>query len=226
MKRTFDAVIFDLDGTLVDSMWVWSKIDEDYLGRYGIEVDEMLESELEGMSFTETAEYVKNRFQLEDSVEKIKADWNQMASDFYRAQVPLKKHVREFLEYLESQDITMGIATSNSHELVEIVLEAHGMRQKFASIRTSCEVEKGKPYPYVYQQVAKDLDVEPTRCLAFEDVPNGVLAAKRAGMTICAIRDRQVAEMEEVLRQEADYFVEDYKQIIEYYESEHKKSYA
>ncbi|MEG0086167.1 MAG: HAD family phosphatase [Niameybacter sp.] len=226
MKRTFDAVIFDLDGTLIDSMWVWSKIDEAYLGRYGLEVEDSFEAELEGKSFTETAVYVKERFQISESVEEIKAEWNKMAAEFYQTQVPLKKHVREFLEFVETQGLKMGIATSNSQELVAIVLEAHGIREKFQVICTSCEVERGKPYPYVYQKVAQDLEVAPERCLAFEDVPNGVLAAKRAGMTICAIRDCQTVDMEKVLRQEADYFVEDYKQILDYYKNDYKKSYA
>ena len=70
MKQLFDAVIFDLDGTLVDSMWVWPKIDEVYLGRFGFEVPDTLESEFEGMSFTETALYVKERFNIPDDVSK------------------------------------------------------------------------------------------------------------------------------------------------------------
>lgn len=219
MKRTFDAVIFDLDGTLVDSMWVWPKIDEVYLGRFGIEVPSTLESEFEGMSFTETALYVKERFNIQDDIEQIKADWNTLAFEFYAKEVLLKESVRDFLEYIKAQGIKVGIATSNSHELVKTVLEAQGIMHHFEVIRTSCEVEKGKPYPYVYNKVAEDLGVEPNRCLAFEDVPNGVLAAKRAGMTVCAIRDRQDEVMEEVLKQEAHYFVEDYKNVITYFEN-------
>lgn len=217
MKKTFDAVIFDLDGTLVDSMWVWPKIDEVYLGRFGFEVPDTLEAEFEGMSFTETALYVKQRFNIEDSVEQIKADWNALAFKFYAKEVPLKESTLAFLDYIKTQDVKIGIATSNSHELVNAVLQAHGIRDRFEVIRTSCEVEKGKPYPYIYNKVAEELGVEPVRCLAFEDVPNGVLAAKRAGMTVCAIRDRQDEAMEEVLHKEAHYFVEDYKQVIEHF---------
>lgn len=217
MKRTFDAVIFDLDGTLVDSMWVWPKIDEVYLGRFGFEVPDTLEAEFEGMSFTETALYVKERFNIDDSVEQIKADWNALAFEFYAKEVPLKESTLAFLDYLKEEDIKIGIATSNSHELVNAVLEAHGISDRFEVIRTSCEVEKGKPYPYIYNKVAEELGVEPGKCLAFEDVPNGVLAAKRAGMTVCAIRDRQNEAMEEALHKEAHYFVEDYKQVIEHF---------
>lgn len=226
MNNTFDAVIFDLDGTLIDSMWAWDKIDEIYLGQFGVKADEFSEEEVEGMSFTETAQYMKTRFNIEDDVEKIKKDINQIAFEFYKSQVPLKEGVREFLDYLDGQGIKMGIATSNSYELINVILEVHHIKNKFGAICTSCEVEKGKPYPYVYEKVAKDLGVEPKRCLTFEDVPNGVLAAKRAGMTSCAIRDRQDEEMEERLRQEAHYFVEDYREIIAYYENKKQETYA
>ena len=78
-----EAVLFDLDGTLVDSMWVWPEVDIDYLGRMGLEVPEDLQRELEGMGFTAVAWYFKERFQIPDSVEQIKKTWNDMALEAY-----------------------------------------------------------------------------------------------------------------------------------------------
>ena len=98
MLSGIDTVIFDLDGTLVDSMWVWPEIDVEYLGRYGTQLDERLQGDIDGMSFTETAEYFKERFGIPDSVEKIKEDWNRMAEEKYLHQVSLKKGAREFIE--------------------------------------------------------------------------------------------------------------------------------
>ena len=105
MLANTKAVIFDLDGTLVDSMWMWKAIDQEYLGRFQISLPDNLQSEIEGMSFSETAHYFKERFQIPDSIEKIKKDWNEMAWEKYKNQVPLKKGVREFLELLKEKQI-------------------------------------------------------------------------------------------------------------------------
>ena len=215
IKKQFDAVIFDLDGTLVDSMWVWEKVDEVFLGQLGIEVPSDMNQVLEGKSFTETAIYFKERFKLEMSIEEIKQSWNEIGWDFYTHQVPLKKGVREFLEGLSQQGIKMGIATSNSTELVRAVLKALDIEKYFSQIRTSCEVGKGKPFPDIYLKVAEDLEVEPSRCLVFEDIPNGVRAGKNAGMTVYCVLDRQGMELWEETKKLADGHIEDYYQLKE-----------
>ena len=122
-KKEIQAVLFDLDGTLVDSMWMWGQIDVEYLARYGLSLPPGLQREIEGMSFSETAVYFKETFSLPDSLEEIKAEWNRMAYEKYRYQVSMKPFAREFLEELREQGIPMGIATSNSRQLVDAVLD-------------------------------------------------------------------------------------------------------
>ena len=100
MMNGIEAVIFDLDGSLVDSMWIWKDIDIDYLGRFGLVPPPDLSREIEGKSFSETAAYFKERFSLPDSVEQIKADWNRMAWDKYMNEVPLKDGVGEYLSLI------------------------------------------------------------------------------------------------------------------------------
>ncbi|WP_167956631.1 HAD family hydrolase [Anaerosporobacter faecicola] len=215
MLDNIDAVIFDLDGTLVDSMWLWKEIDVEYLGRYGHAVPEDLQHAVEGMSFSETAEYFKERFQLPDSLEDIKAEWNKMAWDKYADEVPLKKGVKEFLTQLRKKGIKTGIATSNSKELVNHVLKHRNITEYFDTVRTSCEAKKGKPAPDIYLLVAKDLQVEPSRCLVFEDLSLGIVAGKRAGMQVCTVFDLYSQEDIVRKREYADYYIDSYVDIFE-----------
>lgn len=214
MIKEVGAVIFDLDGTLVDSMWMWRSIDIEYLGRYGIELPEELQAEIAGMSFSETAVYFKERFQLPDTLDQIKSDWNQMAWDKYMHEVPLKEGVLELLTYLQQHQIPAGIATSNSRELVDLIVKRHGISEYFTSIRTSCEVAKGKPSPDIYLLVAQDLGVEPEKCLVFEDILMGVMAGKNANMKVCAVYDEfSVSEQEEKIKL-ADYFITSMSEVL------------
>ena len=215
MLNNIEAVIFDLDGTLVDSMWLWREIDVEYLSKFGIEVPDDLQQDVEGMSFSETAQYFKDRFNLPDPIEEIKAKWNQMAWEKYGNEVPLKKGVLEFLEELRRRGIKTGIATSNSKELVEHVLKSLNITQYFDSVRTSCEAKKGKPAPDIYLLVAKDLQVDPKDCLVFEDLALGIMAGKSAGMRVCTVFDPYSEDDIDRKRELADYYIDTYFDIFE-----------
>ncbi|GLC82950.1 HAD family hydrolase [Lacrimispora brassicae] len=208
------AVIFDLDGTLVDSMWMWKSIDIEFLGSRGFACPEDLQKEIEGMSFSETAFYFKERFRLKESLEEIKAVWTEMSIEKYRNEVWLKPGAGEFLKYIAEMGLKAGIATSNGRQMVDAVIDSLNIGQYFQVVATSCEVTAGKPAPDIYLKVAGELSVSPGHCLVFEDVPAGIMAGKRAGMTVCAIDDEFSREMEEEKRQLADYFIYDYHQIL------------
>ena len=214
MLKDKKAVIFDLDGTLIDSMWMWESIDIEYLGRFGIPYEKDIQQQIEGMSFSETAVYFKERFHIPDSLEQMKHDWDQLAYEKYQNEVPLKKGALAFLNYLKEHGIKMGIATSNSKTLVKVVLEKHQIASYFDSIHTACEVEKGKPAPDIYLLVAKELGVEPKECLVFEDVPQGIMAGKNAGMTTCAVEDPFSAEQRELKKEYADYYIDNYFELL------------
>lgn len=210
MLQNKKAVIFDLDGTLVDSMWMWKAIDIEYLGKFGISLPETLQKDIEGMSFSETAAYFKETFQIPDSLEQIKSDWNRMAYEKYTKEVPLKKGAKEFLDYCRNQKILLGIATSNSRELVESTMDALKIRDYFGCIMTGCDVAKGKPAPDIYLATAKILGVEPSECLVFEDVIMGIMAGKNAGMEVCAVEDEFSMHQLEEKKRLADYYIRDY----------------
>ena len=207
------GVIFDLDGTLVDSMNVWKEIDVIYLGKHGYDVPDDLHDEIEGMSFTETAEYFKKRFGIKDDVEDIKAKWNKMAYDKYTSEVRLKKGAKEFLKRLKADGISTGIASSNSMTLIEGALKAEGVFEYFDAITTACEAGAGKPAPDIYLLAAKKLLVEPKDCLVFEDIPMGIMAGNAAGMTTAAIYDDYSKNMSDEKIKLADYYIEDFTDI-------------
>lgn len=208
------AVLFDLDGTLVDSMWMWPQIDVEFLGRFGYDCPEDLERAVEGMSFSETAAYFKERFSLPMTLEEIKECWSQMAMDKYRTQVPLKPGALEFLRYCKDQGIATGIATSNGRPIVDAVIEALQIGEYFQEVATACEVEKGKPEPDIYLEVARRLQVAPEDCLVFEDVPAGILAGKRAGMTVLAVEDDFSRELSGEKKALADGYICDYSELL------------
>ncbi len=207
------AVLFDLDGTLVDSMWVWRDIDVDFLSAIGQTLPDDLQKCIEGMSFTETAEYFKERFNIKDDVEDIKTKWNKMAYDKYTSEVKLKKGAKEFLARLKADGILVGIASSNSMTLIEGALKAEGVLDYFDAITTACEAGVGKPAPDIYLLAAKKLNVSPAECLVFEDIPMGIMAGNSAGMTTVAVEDAYSHKMREEKERLAKYFIENYTDI-------------
>ncbi len=214
MLKDINAVLFDLDGTLVDSMWIWRDIDIEYLGQFGIELPDNLQSCIEGMSFSETAAYIKERFHIPDSVEAMKEQWNAMALNKYTNQVPLKKGVLDFLKHCSKEGIKLGIATSNSKELVTAVLEALHVKNYFTCIVTGCEVDKGKPSPDIYYEAAKRCHVSPENCLVFEDIVPGIMAGKSAGMRVCAVEDEYSMHQINDKKKLADYYIKSYYDIV------------
>ena len=166
------------------------------------------------MSFSETAVYFKERFGIPDSIEQMKEDWNRMAWDKYMNEVPLKPGVLEFLKECRERGIKLGIATSNSRELVENIAAAHNLRDYFSCIMTGCEVKKGKPSPDIYLAVAEKLQVEPSKCLVFEDIIPGIQAGKNAGMEVCAVEDDYSVGDRLKKKRLADYYINDFYGIF------------
>ena len=217
INESIKAVIFDLDGTLLDSMWIWKQIDIDYLSKFGLELPPDLQTAIEGMSFSETAVYIKNRFNIPDSLDKMKSDWNEMAEDFYRHKVKMKDGAEEFLLELKNRGIKTGIATSNSMELLSAALDGIGIRKFFDAPHVSCEVNKGKPAPDIYLLVAEDLSVPPENCLVFEDITQGIEAGHAAGMKVCGVQDEFADIHGHKIEELADYYIRSYKEI-EFYD--------
>ena len=200
MKRTDNrilkdkrAALFDLDGTLVDSMWMWTDIDLEYLSRFsGAENCDMraLQRDIEGLSMPETAELFKMRFRIPDSLEKMQ------------------------LETMRSKGMKLAICTSNSRRLAEAALQANDILGLFDRILTADEVGKGKPSPDIYLEAARQIGIDPARSIVFEDVISGAIAGKRAGMTVCGVADAYSEDRRAELVEVCDFFIEDFRELL------------
>lgn len=207
------AIIFDLDGTLVDSMGIWRDIDIEYLGRFGMELPDDLQSCLEGKCFHDTAIYMKDRFDLPDPLEVIEKDWNDMAEDKYCNCIPIKDGIPKLLSFAKDKGMKLGIATSNSRHLTNLFLRSRGLTDTFDYVLTGCDTLKSKPDPEVYQVCAKRLKVNPAECLVFEDITKGILSAKNAGMRVCGVYDKYSEWSREEKIRLSDYYIESYNDI-------------
>lgn len=214
MLKGKKAAIFDLDGTLVDSMWMWKAIDIEFLGRFGYGCPDDLQRAIEGMSFSETAVYFKERFSLPMELDEIKDIWVKMSIDKYRYEVPLKPGAEAFLKELRGRGFKLGIATSNGRDMVDAVLGSLKVEPYFDVVTTACEVAAGKPAPDIYLKVSESLNVNPRQCLVFEDIPAGILAGKRAGMTVCAVEDEFSLDLTREKQSMADYYIKDYEELL------------
>lgn len=214
LNSDFSTVLFDLDGTLVDSMWMWADIDREYLARFDKTFYPELQREIEGMNINETAVFFKERFDIPRTVEEMIRDWVEMSYSKYRDEVCLKPYTAEFLRFLKEHDIKIGIATSNAEKMVRACLESNSIIKYFDTIVTADDVERGKPSPDVYLHAANILGSRPEECIVFEDVPAGILAGKAAGMETIAVYD----EFSEMLYEEklklADHYITDYSELL------------
>ena len=214
MLTNIKAVIFYLDGTLIDSMWVWGKIDEDYFKVRNMSFPENLKSQIEHLSFEDTAKYFKTNFNISETVEEIKREWLDFAHVEYTSNVKLKPGVVEFLSFLKNLDIKIGLATSNTKLLVEVVLQANDIYHYFDSITLTDEVSRGKNFPDVYLLAAEKLGVKPEECIVFEDILPAVKGAKAAGMKVVGVYDDFSKEQREDIISHADRYIIEYHELI------------
>lgn len=213
MLNHIKAVIFDMDGTLIDSIGVWAKVDVDYLKKLGYDLPSDLRRDIEGLSFPETAVYFKSRFSIQDSLEDIMKEWKSMVKEYYHHHIPLKEGVLSYLNKLKEQGIKLGIATSNSMDLAVAVLKHNGILDYFDEIVTTDEVPRDKSFPDVFLEASRRLGVSPENCLVFEDTYCAILGAKAAGMTVAGIYDQNGTSSREELAKVSDYLFLGFQEI-------------
>lgn len=206
----YDAAIFDLDGTLLDSMYVWDKIDTDFLANRGFEIQEDYKEKISAMTEMETALYTIEAYSLTDSPEALIKEWNEMAVFEYTHNVSLKPYAFEYLSALKKSGIKLAAATNSNPILYEPALKRCGIYNMFDSIISSVNTKKGKSSPDIFLHAAKALNTNPKNCIVFEDVLTAVKSAKLAGMTVCGIDDASSRKNADAMRKICDFYIKSF----------------
>lgn len=204
------VIIFDLDGTLIDSMNVWSDIDKEFFKMHDLPFEKDYQKEIGHKGLKEIAAYTKTRYNLKESEDEIISIWLDMAKEAYAYKIPLKEGVKSFLEYLQSKNIKMGIATSNSLELTELVLKHHDIYKYFSKVVTVNELKTNKGSPDIYLHISDSFGLVPSECIVFEDLLTGIRTAKKAGYKVVGVKEISSLDKEKEIREIADLYISNY----------------
>ena len=201
------GAIFDVDGTLLDSMPIWEDAAARFLAGLGIRAQEGLGDIMFRMSLDEGAVYLKNTYGLDMSVEEVKAGVLGVIRDFYVNQVQPKAGVREFLKELSSRWIPMYIATSSNREHIRAAFERLGLYEYFDGMITCEEAGAGKREPTIFLLAAQRMGLAPQDIFVFEDVIHAVRSAGSAGFVTVGVYDEASASDNEAMRAESSIYL-------------------
>lgn len=205
------GAIFDMDGTLLDSMGIWSTLGERYLRGKGKEPEQGLMDKLWTMSLAKGAEYIRQQYGIEDPGDVIVKDMYKLTEDFYREAVEEKPGIRLVLEDLQKAGIPMCVASATDTYLIEYGLERAGLRQYFQRVFCCREVQAGKESDRIYQAAREHMGTPVQETWVFEDALFAAETAKKSGFPVVAIRDEWESRQEE-LRELADIYLADYRE--------------
>ena len=212
--KNIEGAVFDLDGTLLDSSWVWEKVDEKFLGDRGFQVPDDYVDEISPLGAERAAVYTIERFGLNEDKDDIVREWIEKEKKEYATEVVCKPYAKEFLEELHKLNIKMAVATSSDRELFMKTLEREGILKYFQKIVTVDEVERGKGYPDIYEEAARRIKVNPHKCLVFEDILAGVTGASLGEFNVVAVFDEKSKHNWEKIKSISKYSINDYKELL------------
>jgi HAD superfamily hydrolase (TIGR01509 family) len=193
-----EAVVFDLDGVLLDTEQVWDEVRERLVRERGGRWHERAQADMMGMSSREWSRYMHDELGLAEPPEEVSAEVVRRMMARYRERLPLIDGAVEAVERLAAR-WPLGLASSSNRELIDLALEVSTLAQRFRVTVSSEEVARGKPAPDVYLEAARRLGVDPAACAAIEDSRSGILSARAAGMRVIAIPNRHFPPGEEAL---------------------------
>ncbi|MDD3570241.1 MAG: HAD family phosphatase [Lachnospiraceae bacterium] len=208
------GVIFDLDGTLIDSIWIWDKVDREVLARYGYAPDQEYLEHISKLNYSQCVEYILERYNIGMAYSELSEELHQLAFKEYEGDVRLKPGAYELLIKLKEEGVKLGVATSCLRKMCEAALKRNGIFHLFDALVYSDEIGKNKLEPDIYLITAKKLGVEPKDCIVFEDLPSAAQSAINAGMTVIGVYDEYSKHNSEDMKKLCHLYISDFWEYL------------
>ena len=213
MKK-FKYSIFDLDGTLLDSMWVWDNLGQDYLLKKGVSAPDNLKEILASMSMLEAAKYFQTAFNIKLSPENIVSEIKSFIEDKYKYELKLKPFVKEYLQKLKDEGIKMCIATASPISLAMPALIRNEIIDFFSFVSSCDEVGVGKNKPDIFYMAANKLNADVSEIAVYDDADFALITAKEAGFFTVGVYDDFYKEKRKDIEIISDIFIENFNELM------------
>lgn len=212
--KKYKGAIFDLDGTLLDSMHIWHDVDVEFFRRRNLPLTRDYIDVIKNMHLPAAAVYTKEKYNIKESTEEIVKEWLDLCAEAYLTNVDLKSGVYDYLEFLHDNGVKMAFATASEKVVCEQTLKNHGIFDFFTDFAYVSEINVGKTKPDIYILAAKRIGVEPQECIVFEDIIEGIRSAKKGGFITCGVYDKSSAKDKEEIEKIADYYINSFKELL------------
>ncbi|MBQ8766849.1 MAG: HAD family phosphatase [Clostridia bacterium] len=212
--KNFKGAIFDLDGTLLDSMHIWHDVDVEFFRRRNLPLTRDYIDVIKNMHLPAAAVYTKEKYNIKESEEEIVKEWLDLCAQAYISDVDLKEGVFEYLKSLHDKGIKMAFATASEKVVCEETLKKHKIFDFFTDFAYVSEINIGKTEPDIYLLAAERIGVEPQECIVFEDIIEGIRSAKKGGFITCGVYDKSSAKDTVEIKKTANYYINSFKELF------------
>ncbi len=219
IRDRYDALILDLDGTILDSMRIWYEVDRKFLARYGYEVTPEYTDYVKSASIDEGARYTVDNYNIPLTPSEVVDTWNEMVFGEYKENVRLKEGSYEYIREAKGAGLKIACATALTSVNAKAALDANKVTELIDTLITLEDIEGtvNKTEPDIYLKASEELNVPASRCLVFEDVPAAIQGARKGGFGICAVYDdigcKEGRQWQEMI-DSSDYSLEDWRTLI------------
>lgn len=215
LDHEFNTVIFDMDGTLIDSTGIWHEIDKEFFAKRGMELPKDYAQHIVHLGLTQAAVYTKETYHLKESIQEIMQEWHDMSIDMYKYHVPLKEGALELLKLFKKNGVKMAIATANDEPLYRPCIDRLGIGEYFDEIADVNTAKEGKQSAKIYLDLAKKLASEPRNTLVLEDMPTCVKTAFKSGFLTVAVYDDASKAYDQEKKDNSNMFINNFSELLE-----------